>query len=145
MFKQSALLCSLLLLCGCSSGDGKNADVMGKVTYNGAPVPAGTVQLVPLQGGSPQVLVIGPDGAFHVGVVPLGEYKVAIETESVKDMFNRMFPAQAGPMDPAQLPAEMRAQVPVYVPIPPQYADPNTSGLSWDLKNATEKKNFELQ
>jgi hypothetical protein len=138
------LLLALAFAGGCSRGDGKNADVKGTVTYNGAPVPAGTIQLIPVKGGSPQVLTIRPDGSFHVGAIPLGEYKVAIETDSVKNMFERMFPSQGGPMDPAQLPAEMKAQIPVYLPIPPQYADPDASGLTWDIKDSTEKKDFTL-
>jgi hypothetical protein len=142
------------------------AEVSGKVTYNGAPVPGGTVTLVPAGGGPPQTLVLGSDGTFRVGSIPFGTYKVAVETESVKGALQKMFPGQ-GPTEaelaqlppnqrantqvtPSQadlekMPPEMRSQIRAYVEIPKQYADANGSGLTWEIKNSTETKTFDLK
>jgi hypothetical protein len=144
------------------------AEVSGKVTYRGAPVPGGTVQIVPTGGGAPLTMALHSDGTFRTGSVPFGEYRVAVETESAKGALQKMFPGQ-GPTEaelaqlppqqranmpvthtPSQadlekMPPEMRAQIPVYVEIPGTYADPNKSGLTWEIKKSEEKKNFDLQ
>jgi hypothetical protein len=167
------LLIVLLFAVGCSpKGPANVAEVSGKVTFNGAPVTGGTIQLIPSGGGAPQILAIQPDGTFRVGSIPLGDYKVTVETESAKGALERMFPnpgqgpteaelaqmpphlrPQMPPQPPAgaqkadysKMPPEMKGKIPMYVEIPTKYADPSTSGLTWEIKNSSEKKDFNLQ
>lgn len=73
-------------LAGCGSGQLDTAPVSGKVSFNGAPVPGGTISFYPIggEGGEsrPASGVIKPDGTFTLttytdgdGAVP-GKYNV---------------------------------------------------------------------
>src|SRR5262249_17280259 len=69
---------------GCDNGRPKTAVVKGKVTFNGKPVPHGTVLFVPVVPGTTATGAIAPDGSYSLttfkkgdGAV-LGKHKVAI-------------------------------------------------------------------
>jgi hypothetical protein len=134
---------ALTALLGCGGGNGTKASLTGKVTYNSAPVTGGTISLIPTSGASsgvPFPVTIKPDGTFDVGDAPMGPMKVTIETDSVSSAAPS-FPMPKGANVPD--PPKETGPVAKKVVIPPKYAKPETSGLTWDTK--TEKtKNFNL-
>jgi len=110
------LAASCLFGCGGPSQPADRAPVAGTVTYNGSPLPAGTIGFQAADGITKTSAMI-KDGQFKTDRAPLGELTVTVNTASV----------QAG--NPA-----------AYVPIPERYLDPKTSGLkaTIDEKGATD-------
>lgn len=128
-----ALAAALVFLAGCGDSGPKLVQVRGKVTYNGNPVPRGTVIFTPAAGGPPATGEIGPDGSFAMttfktadGAVP-GKHKVFIV-------------AMAVPTD--ELP-EARSPTPPPI-IPVKYTSPATSPLTADVGDTDTTVNFEL-
>ena len=88
------------------------ANLTGKVVYEGKELQGGSILVVSTQDssiGSNGVVV--PDGSFMIQNAPLGPIKIAVSTEGL-DKF-----------DPDH-----------YVAIPSKYADPETSGITADIK-----------
>src|SRR5579872_7386303 len=83
---------------GCGGKKAKTATAEGKVTYKNKPVTGGTIRFYPASGqtvggasAASQAAAQGTikgDGTFMVPSIPMGDYRVAIETESVKGMGN---------------------------------------------------------
>jgi hypothetical protein len=154
-----------LLLIFVASGCGpakNNVVVTGKVTYKGEPVTGGVIKLyssdatpVPGGGDSSFRIQIKPDGTYAASNLPTGPMKVAIETDSVKRAAGPVrnsatgLPAGVKPpsgyVPPKQEPAPAAnvGTQPKYVQIPARYAQPETSGLTWDVKGP-ETKDFDL-
>jgi hypothetical protein len=124
---------SLMLVVGCGpKGDMATAPVKGKVTYNGAPLPSGTVMFVPEQGPA-ATGEIRPDGTYSLGTygtndgAVLGNHKVSIT--AIADM---------GDMLP-------EAQSPTPPPLVPQkYLSHESSGLVVEVKSGTNEVDFDL-
>jgi hypothetical protein len=100
------------------------AEVSGKVTYKGKPLPEGTIMFVP-QSGFAAAGTINPDGTFRLisgkpgdGAV-IGRHKVAV----------------IPPYQP---------QTPNYPKFPLKYQDAETSGLVAEVKEGTNTFEFEL-
>jgi hypothetical protein len=113
-------------LCGCGSSNPPTYPVTGKVTFNGAPLPTGSVLLTPVGGGPSAQAAIQPDGTYAVwtfvegdGAIP-GKHHVLIA--AAKDN---------GP-DAATTPL-----------IPDKYSTFN-SGLQVEVKETDNVANFEL-
>src|SRR5262249_60843279 len=60
------------------------ASAEGKVTFKGKPLGGGTITFVPAEGPGIKGQ-IAADGSYKVAELKPGEYKVTIETESLKD------------------------------------------------------------
>jgi len=117
---------SLLLSSGCGGterADEVRATVSGTVTYNGKPLPAGTIVFASAGGNIASTISIGEGGRYSTDRAPIGANLVSIDTSSI----------QYG--NPAK-----------YVPIPEKYADPTASGLTADVKRGdNENVDFALQ
>jgi hypothetical protein len=73
---------SVVLIVGCAGGKG---DVTGKVSYDGKTLKGGTVTFAPADGEGPSFSgSIDENGTYTVPNVAAGEYKVCVETESLK-------------------------------------------------------------
>ncbi|HLJ97017.1 MAG TPA: hypothetical protein VKU02_27885 [Gemmataceae bacterium] len=118
----AVLLPSLL---GCGGGVRATATVTGTVSYQGKPVPTGTVKFY---GPDNQVASasIGEDGSYEATNVPLGSVKVAVSTppppppdvvKAAKEGKRRF-----GKGNVLSAPTHT-------VSIPPKYSDPAKSGL----------------
>lgn len=87
---KSLLLCSFVLLplIGCGPSRPETAQVSGKITFNGQPVPAGRIAFWPPK-GRPAIAEIRPDGSYELtsfsdgdGAI-LGQHRVTIKATRV--------------------------------------------------------------
>jgi len=117
---------------------GDTGTVSGKVTYKGKPLPGGNVTFAGKDGKS-LAAAIHEDGTYSLEKVPPGEYKVAVETESLRKA------APGGGVPPKggdKIAPPPAADAPKYVAIPVKYANPETSGLTYTVK--TGKQTFDI-
>lgn len=117
-FGRALLLsCALtaLAVCGCSPA---TTDVSGTVTYQGKPLPAGSVTLVDSSGAVHQAQ-IQADGKFTVPNVPVGSVRVAVSTPKANRGKPSPFGGEPPPPPPAGTPE-----------LPMELANPDTSGLT---------------
>ncbi len=132
----------LALLCGCS--DSGLTPVRGTVTFEGEPLPTGSVRFFPAEGGRPSIGQIQPDGTYELsttepgdGAKP-GQYKVAIE--SVES-------TQAGPA-PTSLEQEMEmggtGNTSVTYLLPQEYSSHQSSGLTATVEAGDNTIDFKL-
>jgi hypothetical protein len=132
---------AVVVVLGCSgddSGLGRRYKVTGKVTYNGAPVPHGTVNFLPTKPPPPEGRTATgeiEDGYYSLGTtgnndgaLP-GEYKVAIVALDV-DLAAAAAPKEQGGMIHQGDPAHQKAQKNAKKLIPAKYTSGETSGLT---------------
>lgn len=98
------------------------ATVSGKVTVQGKPVTVGTVLFVD---ANSQIATgkLDSEGHYTAQRVPLGSLKVAVQTLR---------------------PEQVRGKAANAVPVPQQYTDPDTSGLTCDVQRRQQEYNIEL-
>jgi hypothetical protein len=125
-------LATLLVLAGCSDGRLKTAPVKGTVTYNGKPVPQGSIMFQPEQG--PVATANIKNGSYSLktyrnddGAI-LGKHKVTVI--SLEDQSGRL-PEQRNPLPP-----------PI---VPLQYSFPDKSGLTAQVKDEPNTIDFHLK
>ncbi len=109
--------------------------IAGKVTFNGKPLPGGTVGFHP-EKGKAIVAALQPDGTYAVKELPVGKYRVTIETESAKPRVKDEAP-----------PKEKEAPkggAPKYVPIPPVYGRAQTTPLVVEVVEGKQNHDFSL-
>jgi hypothetical protein len=137
----------LALVAGCGSNKSAPAKITGHVKYKGEPVTGGTITFYAEKGGG-YPAEIDPDGTYSVADVPLGAMKVAIETESVKNLERKaVYRDNKGHVQqnsPLQQEGGSAGPPPKYVKIPAKYKDPQTSNLTCDVTYGKQKKDFEL-
>jgi hypothetical protein len=123
----------LVGLSGCLRGNPKTAVVKGIVTYNGKPVPNGTVLFIPQTPGPTATGEINADGSYSLttfakgdGAV-LGKHKVVIQ--AIQNMGSRL------PEDRTPLPPPL---------VPDKYTSPATSDLEADVQAKENTLDFKL-
>jgi hypothetical protein len=122
-----SLLAVTLLASGCGGGGDKPASVSGHVTYNGKAVTSGTVVLLGADGTASATGAVQPDGTYSIAKSPAGKVKVVFDNPPPPPV-DRRLPAD----DPeSRAAAEDAAR---YVPTPPHYKDPESSGLTLELQ-----------
>jgi hypothetical protein len=135
----SLLAAALLLVGGCSKGP--KSKIHGKVTLGEKNV-AGTVVFIGADGKEITEPIKG-DGTYAVLNLPKGSYKVAVRgmgglggggmaTPQVKDAPKVELPGMEG----------MKSQG---VPPPPQYGDPNKSGITFEAGEGEQEFNIPLK
>ena len=96
--------------------------VSGSVTFDGKPLPAGTISFDSTETGIGTAISISEGGRYSTNRVPLGPNIITIETESL--LFGSPH---------------------LHTKIPAKYADPTKSGLTVDIKpGENEDVNFAL-
>ena len=151
------LLLLLVVVFGCSSQTKTNTSVSGKVTYKGQPVPSGTVSFH--RTGEEQSGAYGfplkSDGTYEgSGMLP-EEMVVTIETESANPKVttpsytrNKNDKNPMAEYDKMMREKGFKAATPtdasMYVPIPKNYAEKNTSPLKVTLTRGSNTQNFDL-
>ncbi|MGC4006021.1 MAG: carboxypeptidase-like regulatory domain-containing protein [Pirellulales bacterium] len=136
------LWCSAALLCACAAsgcGNGfKTVAVGGRVTLDGKPVADAGVLFTPDRKGPTAAARTAADGTFTLktgkldGAAP-GVYRVAIQKEEV-----------VGNQVDAKGEEIADARTTIKHGVPARYADPATSGLTLEIKEATTDADFSL-
>ena len=109
----------------------KTGTVVGKVSFRGMTLPGGTIAFHPAK-GKPIKAKIAADGSYEAKKVPVGAMRVTVETELLKPAPRKL------PAPPAPAPGEK------YVKIPQQYASPQTSGLTYEVKEGKQNLDVHL-
>ena len=125
----------LSCVAGCGSRTRPEGEVSGRVRVNGNPVTAGIVKFFPEDGGTPVGTALRADGTYRATGVPAGRSRVAIETLA----FARLTPP------PPALDKQLGGPRLRYVPIPPRYERPDTSGLSLEVRRGRASFDIDLQ
>lgn len=125
-----------IFVAGCGPKHPETFPASGKVSYKGATLQSGTVQLVPEGAGNSATGPIQVDGTFKLGTFEKddgalpGKYKIAVQ----------VFPPEG---EGAGLPGqEFGDKEP---PIPLKYMDPNTSELTYEIKSGENKIELDLK
>jgi hypothetical protein len=132
------LLLALPLATGCG-GQGK-ATVSGKVTYQGKSLPSGFVTFVPENGVALHADIQG-DGSYRMDNVPVGTVKISVQPKTAQDTLQSS-PMPQNPMDYGKAKAPMTESG---TPIPPQYADPSQSGLTYTVTKGSQQHDIDLK
>ncbi len=141
-------LLTCLSLVGCSS----KATVEGTVTYKGKPLEVGTVTFY--VGNKTVSASIGEGGKYTAVNVPAGEANVTVQTPAAAGAggMNNMMSQGMNKMM-SQVPEEEKSKFQgasgggsaKTVPIPKEYADPKSSGLSTPVKAGQNTFNIDLK
>ena len=116
----------LLAVIGCG-GNKNEGEVSGTVTYQGKPLPIGTVSFLDSSN-----LLLGSstinDGTYAIPVpkVPIGAVKITVTT-------------------PRKLRKSKRGETIEVIPIPDKYGKADSSGLTYTVKPGPNEYNIELQ
>jgi hypothetical protein len=129
---------------GCNTSQGGKT-VSGKVSYNGKTLNWGKVSFL-VSDKTSRVSDIGPDGSYTIGNVPPGPASISVSTQS-----------EAGPAKPQAM-KDAPAAPPVTgeasenpmprnaVLIPNKYADPRSSGLTYEVtKEKTQTHDIDIK
>ena len=125
-----------IMATGCGSGNPETFPASGKVSYKGATLQNGVVQLVPEGSGNAATGQIQADGTFKLGTFEKddgalpGKYNISVQVFP---------PAGEGAGLPGQ---EFGNKEP---PIPRKYMDPNTSKLTYEIKAGENKIELDLK
>jgi hypothetical protein len=147
------------LLCLLPGGCASKGTVSGKITYQGQPLPSGTVLFVPENG--PAVSGVISNGRYEVRGVVRGTARIGVQVpENVASAgpgfppeFRREIPQGMGPPKDAALPpgvdpsvfdpAAQRSNLKT-VWIPEDYRDPEKSGLKCTVEGGAQEHDIEL-
>jgi hypothetical protein len=148
---------------GCNTSN-TPATVSGKVTYNGQPVPAGSITFHPVSDKSTDQGGLGiynysiKDGMYSGTDLPTGEMVVTIETETANPNPTKAKAAPQGAAkrgDPTgdyqkkmqemgKVPADAATNAGPYVKIPPRYAVKAKSPLKVTVTKGKNTNDFDL-
>jgi hypothetical protein len=144
------LPCLLVLSVGC----GSNGTITGTVTYNGTPIPEGSIMFHP-DNGAPSVSTTIVDGKYTAEKVPPGPAKVSVVSVFTEAMdvtpMQRAMQGGLKPKEGAEIPEGARklmagaAQAKKGVKIPDDYASPSTSGLSYTVQGGKQNHDIDLK
>jgi hypothetical protein len=154
------VLLSLVVVAGCGASQGK---VTGRVLYNGAPLPGGTVLFRPADPKANSVFArINDDGTYEAEL-PVGEVKVSVDNRDLQPPPRTQGPVRLPginlPREVQQKFAQAKSQAPAeaaespdalekpsgkYVPIPDKYYSVDTSGLQFTAKGGNQTQDIEL-
>jgi hypothetical protein len=151
------LLVGLTAGCGASQGT-----VSGKVLYRGQPLTGGAVTYFPDSGKGAFTTRIKPDGSYSLPKVPVGKVRIAIAPAAQRHMDPQMQAmaraVKSGKDRPSpemieKMPPNMRAALEESPspgpgrppPIPPQYTDPDKSGLEYTVTGGSQTHDIELK
>jgi hypothetical protein len=119
----------LVLVGGCAPGMGS---VSGTVTYQGKPLETGTIIFYDSAKNAPAA-TINKDGTFAIPKVAAGKAKIAV-----------MMPMPIS-FRGADLPGGTKQGETTKVPsLPPKYADPEQSGLTFEVKSGSNQHEVKL-
>ena len=152
ILRSLGLVLGLAALAGCTTNNPQApANIKGTVTYNGTPVPAGTVVFHTADQGTYSTRLT-TNGSFEVRDVPKGKMAVTIETESVNPA-KKKEQAYGGDKGAKQYAERLAAEGQAaanktppeqYMKIPSKYAEKGTTPLNIDVAAGAQVQNFTL-
>jgi len=108
---------------GCGSKTGTGNEVTGTIKFDGKPAAFGTITFTAGDGsGAPVSSTIDEAGHYDIPNLKEGAYKVSVEAGGPR----------SNPKDPPP------------TKIPPRYAKPATSGLTYTVTSGKQTKDFDL-
>jgi hypothetical protein len=133
-----AVLALFVPASGCGPGE---ANVTGKITYKGAPVPNGSVTFHG-ENDWAQSAWIDPNGNYTITGAPVGPVKVTVVSSQPRNA-----PAMGGPKSVANHPGDKGAKAApaAGVALPEKYKDPDQSGLTYTLANGEQSIDIPLE
>ncbi len=142
--RASAILIFTLLVVGCGRSKGT---LSGKVTYRGAPLPGGSITIVPEKGNAAQTVSgkIESNGTYSVSNVPVGAVKVSIRVSEPTPFAEARIPPSemAAKGNEAVKPRANPAQPTVRLPL--EYSDPEKSGLRYTINGGSQTQDIDLK
>jgi hypothetical protein len=139
------VLLAALLGTGCGGGKG---EVSGTVTYQGKPLPLGTVTFMGTDNQSVGAAAI-TEGKYAMAKVPAGPVKIIVAVPPYsEDPRPRRQRKHFGKEPPKDVPASQAAPPPKFAPrfvIPEKYANPDQSGLTYTVQPGNQMHNIELE
>jgi hypothetical protein len=128
---------------------GPQGEVSGKVTYQGKPLPGGRVTFLTSKG----LIFSGPidtDGNYKLKA-SVGDAKVSVDNSMLKKddspRVDLRHPPGVKPPPGVQVEAEKSSASDItgtYVPLPPKFQDPDSSGLKCSVKSGTQTFDIDL-
>jgi hypothetical protein len=124
---------------------GMDCTLKGTVTYQGKPVIFGSVVAVGSDGVQ-RAGKIHEDGAYEIERLPRGPVKLCVLSPEPRNRSDLPPEMQAPPGGPAGPPPDLpRIDKSKWSPLPEQYNDPESSGLSTTVKSGDNHFDIELQ
>jgi len=130
----------LALMAGCGNPRApQEADVSGKVLFQGKPLPGGKVSFIAVKGGFSAIGTIDENGVYQIKA-PVGEVQISVTNRMLQP---RSEPAGAQRLSKARG-GEKQTIKGRWVKIPDQYEDPSTSGLKYTVTRGSQTHDIEL-
>jgi hypothetical protein len=144
-----ALVVSVIAAAGCGPARSR---VHGTVRYKGKPLNAGMITFLAPDNQNYRA-DIGPDGTYEVAGVARGKVRVSVLVEQPRPMprpdpvkgADSFAGKEAKGDDEAKLSRQPTMRPSSAVQIPAMYGDPNSSGLSFDLKEPSQEFSPDLK
>ncbi len=130
----------LVLLAGCGGSGVSQAEVSGRVTYRGRPLPGGVVTFISARGLS-GTAAVGSDGSYQV-LAPVGDLKVSVDNRMLRKPGGRPAGYRVGGRPEGEA---LRPLTGTYVPLPEKYAAAETSGLSCHVSRGAQTFDIRLE
>jgi hypothetical protein len=124
---RASVLVMLVVLGGCGFGRGPAArvgEVTGKVSFEKQPLAGGTVTFIGADGKEVKS-AIGRNGTYHIVGVSVGTARIGIISST-------------------RAPKGLGGAKQKFVVIPERYDSPETSGLSYNVKEGAQEHDIEL-
>ena len=141
VLRHTAILLVFLMIAGCGAAKKPQGRVHGKITYNGAPVPAGSnVSFVPIETGVGGSAEVTADGSYQLrtatgDTIPVGIYQVAISAPAAKNFGSTPAEQMKASLEPDAAPAPS---------LPQKYVSPATTPENREVKEGENEFNIEL-
>jgi hypothetical protein len=131
--------CLLMAAIGCGSAEGT---ISGTVSYQGKPLPGGSLTFVPEKGNGVFRGNIEKDGKYRINKIAAGPMKIAVQAAQAPRHPGAQVPpsemSKGGAKAPAVAPGD-------YVKIPAAYGDPEKSGLRCTVTGGSQTHDIKLE
>lgn len=136
----------LILMAGCNNirkGE-EQAEVSGRVLFQGKPLPGGRVSFVAVNGGVGASETIDESGNYKIKA-PIGDVKIGVDNSMLEPKrFGGGPPKSMKHPKPPNSSSDAKSVKGQYVRIPREYKDPSTSGLSYTVQKGAQTHDIEL-
>jgi len=139
---EIAALVVVLALAGCF-WTAPTGVVTGTVRFDGKPVAAGRITFLCDGGDKPVFFADITDGAYRIERAPVGGARVTVQTFAAPSSTGNV-PTPPGAAPPLPIPANVPRVGKPISGFPERYLNPNTSGLTLEIKLGPQTQDFDL-